>query len=126
MNKMFGMCLNWKVIGGLAAVGVAVVLFAPPLLPTALPLLAVLVCPLSMGAMMWGMSRMGGMQGSACQAEPETPAVRGELSREAQLAQLRAELRSLDARQSTLAGQVAALEQSEPGCSGVTVPTGAK
>ena len=49
-----GKCLNWKVGAGLAAVGLALFLIAPHLLLAALPLLLVLVCPLSMLLMMRG------------------------------------------------------------------------
>lgn len=50
-------CLNPKVIGGLAAVGLVVWVLAPASGAAALPLLITLVCPLSMGAMAWGMRR---------------------------------------------------------------------
>src|SRR5712691_8532883 len=52
-------CLNPKVLIGLAAAGLAVVLLAPNLLAGAFPLLLALVCPLSMLVMMGGMARMG-------------------------------------------------------------------
>ncbi len=51
-----GMCLNKKVIAGLAAVGVGVLLFAPNAIAAALPLLFLAVCPLSMILMMRAMS----------------------------------------------------------------------
>ena len=56
--KMGGMCFNWKVVAGLAAVGVGVWAVAPNLLGAALPLLIIAACPLSMFFMMRG---MGGM-----------------------------------------------------------------
>jgi uncharacterized membrane protein YbjE (DUF340 family) len=37
--KMLKMCLNWKVLASLAAVGVGVYLFAPGLLAEAVPIL---------------------------------------------------------------------------------------
>src|SRR5260370_7760420 len=52
-------CLNPKVLIGLAAAGLAVVLLAPNLIAGAFPLLLALVCPLSILVMMGGMSRMG-------------------------------------------------------------------
>src|SRR5216683_474799 len=52
-------CLNPKVLIGLAAAGLAVVLLAPNLIAGAFPLLLALVCPLSMLVMMVGMARMG-------------------------------------------------------------------
>ena len=51
-----GMCLNKKVIAGLAAVGVGVLLFAPNAIGAAWPLLFLAVCPLSMILMMRTMS----------------------------------------------------------------------
>lgn len=60
MLRSLRCCLNPKVIGGLAAVGLALWLFAPGSGAAALPLLVLLICPLSMGAMMWGMTRRGG------------------------------------------------------------------
>jgi hypothetical protein len=113
MSKMCGMCLNWKVVAALAAGGAGILVFAPSLLPAALPFLAVLVCPLSMGLMMWGMGRIGGMEPSACSTDEQMPATRAELSREEQLAQLRAELQTLDTRRKLLARQVTSLEEGE-------------
>lgn len=57
MLRSLRCCLNPKVIGALAAVGIAVWLLAPASAAAALPLLITLVCPLSMGAMAWGMRR---------------------------------------------------------------------
>ena len=51
-----GMCINWKVIGGLAAVGVGIWIMAPHLIAAAAPLLIFAICPLSMMLMMRGMS----------------------------------------------------------------------
>ncbi len=51
------MCLNWKVLTGLAVVAVLVVVVAPHAFWGAIPLLLVLVCPLSMVVMMLSMSR---------------------------------------------------------------------
>src|SRR5205807_8551797 len=42
----FGMCLNWRVLGGLALVALVVLVAAPSLAVRALPLLLVAVCPL--------------------------------------------------------------------------------
>lgn len=48
-------CADWRVIAGLAAVGVAVAVFAPNLGAAAVPLLIVAVCPVSMVLMMRAM-----------------------------------------------------------------------
>ena len=57
------MCFNWKVLAGLAAVGVGIYVVAPGLVVGALPLLLFAACPLSMLLMAKG---MGGMQGGQC------------------------------------------------------------
>ena len=51
-------CLNWKVIGVLAALGVGIYLVAPGA-AAAVPLLVLAVCPLSMLLMMRAMGAMG-------------------------------------------------------------------
>ena len=53
--QRFGRCLNWKIVTGLASVGLAVFVVAPNLLAVVGPLLLVLACPLSMLLMMRGM-----------------------------------------------------------------------
>src|SRR6266700_2803888 len=52
-------CLNPKVLVGLGAGAVAVLVLAPNLVASAFPLLLALVCPLSMLVMMGSMARMG-------------------------------------------------------------------
>jgi hypothetical protein len=54
---MLKMCLNPKVLLGLAAVAGAVLLVAPNLFIIALPVLIMAACPLSMLAMGWAMTR---------------------------------------------------------------------
>ncbi len=88
-------CLNWKVIAGLAVVGLGTWVVAPNLVWAAVPILVVLACPLSMLLMMRG---MGGAQ-CATQTEQEYQ------PREEQLAQLRA-------RQEALAREIAELESA--------------
>jgi choline-glycine betaine transporter len=46
------MCLNWKVVGGVAAVAVAIVLFSRGGMAALGPLLVFAACPLSMWFMM--------------------------------------------------------------------------
>ena len=55
MSKLLGMCLDWRVLGGLAVVGLGIWLYAPQLIGAALPLLVLLACPLSMAVMAWMM-----------------------------------------------------------------------
>ena len=52
-------CLNWKVIGALAAVGVVIYALAPGTAAAAVPLLVLAACPLSMLLMMRAMGSMG-------------------------------------------------------------------
>ena len=69
MLRSLRCCLNPKVMAGLVAAGLALWLVAPSTGIAALPLLVALVCPLSMGVMMWRMSR-GGSCGALGLARP--------------------------------------------------------
>src|SRR6266545_8066465 len=86
-------CLNWKVVAGLAVVGLGVWVVAPNLVWAAVPVLVVLACPLSMLLMMRGMGS------SQCATQIEREHQPGE----EQLAQLRA-------RHAALAREIAELE----------------
>ncbi len=99
--QMLKMCLNWKVLGGPAAVGVGIYLVAPDLAVAALPILLLAACPISMVLMMWSMQHGHQCQGQGKQT-PEEPAVG--LAREERIAQPRTQ-------QATLAEQLGALEQ---------------
>ena len=57
MKALLKMCLNWKVLGGLAVAGLGIVLFAPGLFGRALPILLLAACPISMLVMMATMKR---------------------------------------------------------------------
>ncbi|MGH8957325.1 MAG: DUF2933 domain-containing protein [Acidimicrobiia bacterium] len=57
MSRLLKMCLNWKVLGGLAVVGLGIGLLAPELFGRALPLLLLAACPISMLVMVATMSR---------------------------------------------------------------------
>jgi hypothetical protein len=50
-------CLNWRVVSVLVAVGAGVALFAPNLIASAIPLLIVAACPISMLVMMQTMGQ---------------------------------------------------------------------
>jgi hypothetical protein len=96
--KMLKMCLNWKVLAGLAAVAGGMYLIAPDLVVAALPILLLAACPLSMLLMMWGMQQ--GQRHD--QQVPQEPAVG--LTRAERIARLRTQ-------QANLAEQLGALEQ---------------
>jgi hypothetical protein len=96
--KMLKMCLNPKVLAGLAAVGVGIYLVAPDLVLAALPILLLAACPLSMLLMVWGMQQSQGQQ------PPQEPD--GGLTHEERIAQLRAQ-------QAALADQIEELEREE-------------
>lgn len=90
---MLKMCLNPKVLMGLAAVGVGVYLLAPGAFAAALPLLIIAVCPLSMVVMMAMMGRGSGEARPPRDADPAT-----EADVRAELAQLHARQEDLNAR----------------------------
>lgn len=109
------MCFNWKVIAGLAGVGLAVWVVAPNLVGAALPLLLVAACPLSMLLMGRGMA--GGQCSAPTQqaAPPEhlSQPIGLHLTREEQLAELKAQLAILDVRQQAIAREIADLESAD-------------
>lgn len=100
--RIGGMCLNWKVIGGLAAVGLGIWVVAPNLVVGVLPLLLIAACPLSMLLMMRGMS--GGQQNrtessnapTLAQATTTTASPTDLAALKAQHARLSAELEALE------------------------------
>jgi hypothetical protein len=97
--------LNPKVIAGLAAVAVGVIIISPDTFGRALPLLIGLICPLSMVGMVLAMSRGGNKATRAGDgSNPEDR--RDELSR------LRSEVESL--RQGGPAAGVSAAQIVEP------------
>lgn len=99
--QMLKHCLNWKVIAGLAAVGVGIFAVAPNLAVAALPFLLLAICPLSMMFMMKGMQ---GNEGGEGRVSSETDAGS---TREEELARLRTQ-------QATLTERIGVLEQDEP------------
>jgi len=112
-------CLNPRVLIGLAAAGLAVVLLAPNLIAGAFPLLLTLVCPLSMLAMMVGMARMGtkdkGSQTSTSDVMTgsEAPKPSMAVSADARLALLRAQQQVLAEQNASVVAEIAALDAAE-------------
>jgi hypothetical protein len=99
--KMLKMCLDWKVLASLAAVGVGVYLFTPGLLAEAIPILLLAVCPLSMLLMMWSMQHA---QGQGEQTPQDTDAG---LTREERIERPRVQ-------QAALTDRIGELERAEP------------
>lgn len=127
--KMFGMCLNWKVIAGLAVIAVGLFVFASPAAAVAaLPILLVAICPLSMLFMMKSMGNrhqeaktqhnsshaMNTAQSACC-----TPSRK--LSKEEQVAELQLQLRDMQLQQERLSAQLTQLEKPMPTPEGTTV-----
>ena len=108
--NLLGMCLNWKVLTGLAAVGLLVLVVAPQFIGVALPLLLVAACPLSMLFMMRGMSGNGIANQTASQTT-QLPA--GGSTRDEQLAELQSRLSSVQAEQAAIARHIAEIESPE-------------
>jgi len=110
MFTIFGMCLNWKVLVGLAVVGVFVLIVNPRIGLALVPLLLLAACPLSMLFMMRGMQRTSSSTAPTSLMHPSS--VFG-ASREERLATLHAHLGSLQAEQEILADQITRLEREE-------------
>ncbi len=83
-------CVDWKVVAGLAAVAVGVFLVQPRLFISALPVLLVAACPLSMVLMMWEMRR--------------------QLNPHEQIGRLRSQLTDLQTAQLAITDQIRSLE----------------
>jgi len=113
--NLLGMCLNWKVLAGLAVVGLLVLVVAPQFIGVALPLLLVAACPLSMLFMMRGMSGNGIANQTALQTtqlhEEQLPA--GGSTRDEQLAELQSRLSGVQAEQAAIARHIAEIESPE-------------
>jgi hypothetical protein len=96
-------CLHWKILAGLLLVGLIIGVIAPSALASAVPLLIVAICPLSMIYGMRGMmggahAQVGHMHGAPVKGEEPAGADRA--------AQLRAELERLESRAAIVAEQL--------------------
>lgn len=101
-----GLCFNWKVLAGLAVVGLAILVVAPNVAWAALPLLLLAACPISMLLM------MRGMQGGQCSSQPRPvsqPTSAG-LTADEQLAALKTQLADIQVQHETIARAIAELE----------------
>jgi len=101
MEKMLRACLNWKVIGALALLGLGIWAVSPNLLAAALPVLLLAACLLSMLLMMRGMGhgedKAAQSDATARSAGEQHTAVAREERRDAEVAQLREEINVLRA-----------------------------
>jgi hypothetical protein len=105
--KMMRICLNWKVLASLAAVGVGIYLIAPDVVVGLLPILLLAACPLSMLFMMRSMQQPQG-QGQQMTQEPDVELTRGE-----RIAQLRAQRAAFDDEIATLEWEEAPLAEKK-------------
>ena len=122
--RVFGMCLNWKVLAGLVVVGLGIWFLAPGLVGGgSLILLLALACPLSCVLMMIPMMRGNqGNQGMACCApgasddaqmdQERAPSVVA-LTPDERLAELRFRLEDLQLQQEAILRELATLESEE-------------
>lgn len=108
MSNFWKMCLNPKVIAGVAAVAVGVLLFAPHLAASALPVLFIAICPISMLLMMRSMQGHSDAPGDRGTRPTETAPVD-------QVADLKGEVAKLHEREADLERKIARLEGSDRG-----------
>ncbi len=99
------MCLNWRVLVGLAVVGLVVWVVVPQLVLAALPLLLIVACPLSMLVMI---GRMRGGQPAQANQLPAEGRTRDE-----HVTELRSRLLSVQAEQEAIARQIVEIESPE-------------
>lgn len=95
-------CFDWRVLAGLAALGIAIYLVAPGVMVAAIPLLLLAACPLSMLLMMKAVS------GQRPASELPVGRVDGD-----HVAALRQELADLSRRQEQLNLELRAIETSQ-------------
>ena len=102
MIRMLKMCLNWRVLVGLAVAGLGIGLFVPGLLGRALPILLLAACPISMLVMM------------ATMKQPTSQAPAPE-----DIDSLQAQLADLTGRQEQVRERLAHLASPQPNPKGV-------
>lgn len=105
--SILGYCLDIRVLVAITLVAVGVLVIAPGLLWAALPVLAILACPLSMLLMMRCMGKMNG--------QPSLPSAEAKpLSREEQLRDLQDQLAGVQSQQAAIASQIQHLSREQP------------
>lgn len=109
---MRGLCLNWKVIGGLGVLAMGVVVLAPQLALALLPVLVLAACPVSCFFMMRGMGT-----GSSCQTSAGSTlrgrGVGSALNNDERTVQLQTEIRRLRAEQTEFVPETDGSEHSD-------------
>lgn len=100
MGRMIRMCLNWKVLAGLALVAVGVGVYRPDLFGAALPILLLAACPLSMLWMMRSMNQGEGLSAQMSNSSDDP-------------ASLRAHMNMLAAEQEKVSERLARLSSSQ-------------
>ena len=111
--NLLGRCLNWRVVAGLAVVGVIVLVVAPQFLWAALPLLIVAACPLSMLFMMRGMAASRSQASSQPSLMQGDSLPAGGLTHDEHLAKLQTRLSNVQAESEAIARQIAEIESPE-------------
>src|SRR5713101_8855777 len=100
MRSVLRMCFDWRVLTGLAAVGVGIWLVAPQVIAPALPILVVLICPLSMLLMARMMATSTAQTGPAISPTERLAALEREQAHlDAEIARARVELAPSSGRQ---------------------------
>jgi len=113
--NILGVCIDMRVVAALAVIAGGTFVLAPQLFWTALPVLAVLACPISMFVMMRGMNSMNGrgkMPGGDARAvnQGQSPTRAAEPgSREQQLRDLQEQLERVQSQQAAIARQIGGL-----------------
>lgn len=110
------MCFNRNVIAGLAVTAIGIFVVAPNLVGSALPLLLVAACPLSM---LFMGKMMGGRDAAPAAIEsrsdqPLRSSAEARIDRNEQVAQVQAELQRLERQRADLTRQLARIEASPP------------
>ena len=105
---MLKMCLNWKVLAGLAAVAVGIYFIAPGAFAAAAPVLFLAACPLSMIVMMRMMSNGSTGNGDAGASPGATTPAQAATGDESH-----APLERVQARQTAVADQLEAVGRGE-------------
>ena len=107
------MCIDKRVIGAVAIAAVGLLLVAPQLITSALPVLLIAICPLSM--LLMGKAVMsGGQRISTTASEPIEASYRTvpTLDRDQQVAHLQVQLRAVRDQQVLLADQLTQLQRT--------------